>query len=309
MMDEAKRGDSRYIIRNYRPADFDRFVGLQAEAEKLEPCGRAVSPRSISERLGRPHYSPERDLFIAELDGSGVAYLDTATEPAIGRVVADCWVHPLHRRRGLARRLLERGLGRAGELGLKALHVNIMETDKNAGRALSRLGFKRVRQYLEMELDMDGVVWQDIDPVSLGCRPLQPGEEDKLTDIQNRSFTGSWGFNPNPVETIVYSLNLVDRSPGDVVLAFDEEDVDGYCWTAVTEEGKGRIEMMGTDPDYRGRGVGKRVLLCGLLHLKDKGVEVTVLTVDSQNQAAKTLYSSTGFKVVAKSLWYEKVVD
>lgn len=309
MMSKVKTGDSPYIIRNYQPADFDRFVGLNAEAERLEPCGRAVSARSISERLGRPHYSPERDLFIAEMDGSSVAYLDTAAEPAIGRVVADCWVHPLHRRKGLAKRLLEMALRRAGELGLKTLHINIMETDKSAGQALSRLGFKCVRQYLEMELDMDGVAWQDINPASLECRHLQPGEEDKLTDIQNRSFTGSWGFNPNPVDIIVYSLNLVNRSPGDVLLAFDEENVNGYCWTTVTEEGKGRIEMMGTDPDYRGKGIGKRVLLCGLLHLKDRGVGVTVLTVDSQNQAAKALYSSIGFEVTAKSLWYEKVID
>lgn len=309
MMSEVKEDDSPYIIRNYQPADFDRFVGLQAEAERLEPRGRAVSPRSISERLGWPHYSPERDLFIAEMDGSGVAYLNTAAEPAIGRVVADCWVHPLHRRKGLARQLMELALRRAGELGLKILHVNIMETDKNAGRALSRLGFKRVRQYLEMKLDMDRVTWQDIDRASLGCRHLQSGEEDKLTDIQNRSFTGSWGFNPNPVETIIYGLNLVNHSPGDVLLDYDGENVTGYCWTALTEEGNGRIEMMGTDPRYRGKGVGKRVLLCGLLHLKDRGVGVTVLTVDSQNQTAIALYDAIGFEVVAKSLWYEKVID
>ncbi len=309
MMSEAKRGDSHYIIRNYQPADFDKFVGLSTEAEKLEPCGREVSARSISERLGWPHYSPEQDLFIAELDGCSIAYLNTAAEPAIGRVVADCWVHPLHRRKGLAGELLERAMRRTGELGWKALHVNIRETDKNAGRALSRLGFKCVREYLELRLDMDGVAWQDIDRDSLGCRHLQSGEEDKLTDIQNRSFTGSWGFNPNPVETIVYGLNLVNRSPGDVVLDCDGENVAGYCWTAVTEEGKGRIEMMGTDPHYRGKGVGKKVLLCGLLHLKDRGVGVTVLTVDSQNRAANALYSSIGFEVTAKSLWYEKVVD
>ncbi|MEE8418474.1 MAG: GNAT family N-acetyltransferase, partial [Dehalococcoidales bacterium] len=130
-----------------------------------------------------------------------------------------------------------------------------------------------------------------------------------LTDIQNRSFTGSWGFNPNPVETIVYSLNLANRSPGDVVLEFEGESVTGYCWTAVTEEGKGRIEMMGTDPQYRGKGVAKRLMLCGLYHLKDRGVGVTVLTVDSKNWPASVLYSSIGFEVTAKSLWYEKVID
>ena len=307
-MSEVNRDDSRYIIRNYQLADFARFVGLNAEAERLEPCGRAVSSTSISERLAWPHYSPERDLFIAELDGNSIAYLDTAPEPAIGRAVLDCWVHPLHRRKGLAGELLKLALKRAGEIGLKALHVNIMESDKEAGQALSRLGFECIRQYIELRLDMDRVAWQDIDPVSLGCHHLRSGEEDKLTDIQNRSFRDSWGYNPNPVETIIYHLNLTDHSPADVLLDYDGDIVTGYCWTTVTEDGKGRIEMIGTDPAYRGKGVGKRVLLCGLLHLKERGVDVTLLTVDSQNRSANALYDSIGFKTTAKSLWYEKKV-
>ncbi len=67
--------------------------------------------------------------------------------------------------------------------------------------------------------------------------------------------------------------------------------------------------MLGTDPDYRGRGVGKRALLAGLAHLKNKGLQVAELTVDSENKVACALYQSTGFEVRAGTLWYEKAIN
>ncbi|MBA7679601.1 Mycothiol acetyltransferase [subsurface metagenome] len=66
--------------------------------------------------------------------------------------------------------------------------------------------------------------------------------------------------------------------------------------------------MLGVDPDYRGRGTGKKVLLAGLAYLKSKGRRVIELTVDSENRAACALYRSAGFKLRTSSLWYEKVL-
>ena len=62
-------------------------------------------------------------------------------------------------------------------------------------------------------------------------------------------------------------------------------------------------------PDYRGRGIGKKTLLAGLHYLQSKGVRVVKLTVDSENKSALALYSSVGFKPQTVSLWYEKVID
>jgi mycothiol synthase len=67
--------------------------------------------------------------------------------------------------------------------------------------------------------------------------------------------------------------------------------------------------MLGVDPDHRGKGIAKRVLLAGLAHLKNRGSQVIELTVDSENEAACALYQSTGFKVGTSSLWYEKIVS
>jgi ribosomal protein S18 acetylase RimI-like enzyme len=66
--------------------------------------------------------------------------------------------------------------------------------------------------------------------------------------------------------------------------------------------------MLGVDPDHRGRGIGKEVILAGLSYLKGKGLGIVELTADSENEAARALYRSAGFQVRRRSLWYEKVI-
>jgi len=305
-----------YSIRNYRPSDFDDFVRLRAESAMLSPTNEEIlSPETIRQYLERPNCSPERDLFVAEIAGKIVGYIDVAPELAIRRVVLDCWVTREHRRRGLAARLLEYAIQRGQELGAEVAHVNIHKDNSVARSVLSKLGFECVRRFLELRLDMAEVRWQDIDEAAPICRSLQRGEEDRLTRIQNRSFAGSWGYNPNTLEDVAYWTSLSRFSLDDIILAYDGDKVAGYCATEIIYEGestiggeKGRISMLGVDPDYRGRGVGKKVLLAGLAHLKSKGLNVVRLTVDSKNKSARTLYRSVGFKPCDTTLWYEKIV-
>jgi len=308
--------DSSYTVRNYQPADFDKYIRLNIEAEKLEPTGRCISPQVLAENLGRPNYSPEQDLFIVEIAGNLVGYMDVLPELTIGRVILNCWVHPGQRRQGIATKLLDYAIRRAKELEAKVAHVEIPQDNATAKSVLSQLGFRFVRRFIHLRLDIAKVRWQDIEQAALGCRHLRCGEEDKLTQIQNRSFTGIWGYNPNTVEAITYRINLSNCSPEDVILTCDGDKVTGYCWTGITCEGeaaigerKGRISMLGADPDYRGKGVGKRVLLAGVAHLKNKDLQVAELTVDSENKVACALYRSVGFEVQTSNLWYEKAIN
>jgi mycothiol synthase len=318
--------NSLYTIRNYQPADFHKYVLLHAEAEKSKPTGRCVSPQFVAEQLRQPNYSPEQDLFIVEINEDIVGYMDVKPELTIGRVVLDCWVLPEHRKRGLATKLLNNATNRAKLLGAKVAHVNIREDNVVARRVLSRLGFSLVRRFLELRLNIADVgetvkeripsrLSVGMDQAAPGYRCLQHGEKDKLTQLQNRAFSGIWGYNPNTVEEITFRINSSTCSREDIVLICEGDKTIGYCWTGIScEEGvpsirEGRILMLGVDPDYRGKGVGKRLVLAGLARLKSKGLQVAELTVDSENKAACALYQSLGFEVQASTFWYEKVIN
>ena len=308
--------NSTYVFRNYRPADFDNYVQLYTEAEKLEPTGRRISPQALRERLEKPNYSPEKDMFIIETGEKIVGFSDVIPELNIGRVILDCLVHPEHRKRGLARKLLGYALRRAGELKSKIAHVNIREDNSVARSVLSRMGFRVVRRFLELRLQLDQTRLSDTNHDTHRCRHLQHGEEDILTQIQNRCFAGTWGYNPNTTEEIAYRLNMSHCGPEDVILIFDGDKPVGYCWTmidneaeAATGDRRGYIHMLGVDRELRGREIGRIALHDGLSYLKNKGAQVVELTVDSENKVACALYRSAGFKTWAGNLWYEKAID
>jgi mycothiol synthase len=305
--------NSLYNTRNYQSADFDKYVPFLAEAEKLDPTGRCVSRGAIAEQLKRPGYSPEQDLFIL-WSKDIVGYIDVKPELSIGRVVLDCWVHPEHRRRGLATKLLGDASNRARLLGARAAHVNIRDDNVVATEVVRRLGFRLIRRFLELGLDITDVGGLDMAQSVLGSRCIQPGEEDELTQLQNRAYAGSWGYNPNTVEEIAFHISSSTCSRQDIILTYDGYRAVGYCWTAIIcEKGipsakKGRIHMVGVDPNYRGKGIGRELMMAGLARLRNRGLDVAELTVDSQNKVACALYESIGFKVWSASFWHEKVI-
>lgn len=301
--------DSPYIIRNYQPVDFDSYVRLRREAENLKLSGRPVSPQIVAKWLNRPNYSPEKDLFIVAINGDVIGYLNLRPEPDIGRVILDGYLRPEHRRKGLATKLLVSAMKRARELRVEVAHVNIPEDNEVARTVLSRLGFNCIKRFHELRLDMARLDWPEAERAARECRHLKHGEEDTLTRIQNRAFAGTWGYSPNTPETISYYTRLGGFFPEKIILACEDNHVTGYCWTEITGKGEGEIHMLGTDPAYRGRGIGRRVLLAGLAYLRNKGVSVARLTVDSQNTEAGSLYKSVGFELQKASLWYEKTVD
>lgn len=304
-----------YTIRNYCPDDFDKYLQLRVESEHLDPSGRFISARNLSDNLGRPNFAPQKDLFVAESNAKLVGYLSVTLEPGIQRALLEGLVHPRYRQKGIATKLFSNSMQRVKASGIKAAQISVFENNTAAKNLLTKLEFQFIRNFFEMKLDIHNNRLPVVKRNSISSRRLKQAEENLLTEIQNRCFADSWGFNPNTIEEITYRLNMHGRSPDDVILTFLEDKLVGYCWTlrnaeanAKGVESKGLIHMLGVDPDYRNQEIGKAILLNGLEDLKGKGVDVVELTVDSENPAACSLYESVGFEVYAKTEWYQKAV-
>lgn len=299
-------------IRNYRPDDFEALVQLKNEATSLAADGHYFSPQALRDALGRPNYTPEQYLFIAEISETVVGYLDITNETRIGRAIFECLVLPGYRRQGIARMLYDKAFPRAKISGANVVHVNVREDNTLARLILEKAGFRSVRCFFEMSVEIDIIPEQQM-PATFPIRSLQIGEAAVLTELQNHAYAGSWGYNPNTVEEISYSIGTAGDALEGICLALDKDRPVGYFWMRIEHDrqGKlrGRVSMLGTDPDYRGRGIGKELLLAGLSYLKSRGLHVVQLTVDSENVVAESLYRSVGFKQIDSSLWYEKALD
>lgn len=308
--------DPPYIIRTYSLEDLDRLAQFEAEVETRGQNCISSSPHSLIEGLGLPNHHPEDNLFIAEKAGKIIGYMDVMPEQIIGRAVLSCLLCPGCNEWNLSKSLVERALNRSKELRLNRAHVNIARENVRSKRLFSKMGFRFVRRFIELRLDLPNAHLQNPRSTAFRLCRLKRGEEEKLTQIQNRSFSNTWGYNPNTVEGIMYHIGLPHCSPRDIILVYDKNEPIGYCWTRVLKgEGNarggtvGRIYMLGVDPDHRGKGVGSAVLAAGLSLLRRRGVGVVQLTVDSSNHAARALYNAAGFEVWKCSLWYEKVLD
>jgi mycothiol synthase len=305
-----------YIIRNYRPEDFESLVQLVGEVRKRGEKLNSISLQEVIESLGRPRHFPESNLFIAEKAGDIIGFIDVTAELEIGRVVLSFLVHPVYWGNGFLTELIGRAIDRSRELRVKRAHVNIPQESMTARKLFTKIGFRFIRRFLELSLDLSEVHAAYMGLIGPRYRQMKNGEEDKLVYIQNRSFADTWGFNPNTVEEIAYRIGLPNCSPEDIILSSDADKVIGYCWTRIyvgknkdPREGRGRIYMLGVDPDHRGKGIGKEVLLAGLSYMKSKCLRMVEVTVDSKNRAALVLYRSAGFRVRTRSLWYEKMLE
>ncbi len=76
-------------------------------------------------------------------------------------------------------------------------------------------------------------------------------------------------------------------------------ELDGFCWTKIHRRAStpiGEIYVIGIDPSRTGTGLGRAMTLAGLRWMEEfGGVDVAMLYVESDNDAALHLYQSLGF--------------
>lgn len=308
----APMGTDPCIIRNYCPADSDEYVRLHAEGESVCHSRDTFLLASLTGESPEPIDFSEKDLFLAEERGRIVGACRVVPELAIERVVLRLLVMPGYLDGGIAARLLRSALERARDLKAAKAHADLREEDRAARNLFGDLGFRPVRRYAEMTLELKPVsLVEKHDGPSL--HHLEPGGEAEFTRLQNQVFDGLWGFCPNTTREVVQQLNTRGYGHDGVILAYHGGKPVGYCWTAEvrrpdrkSEAAIGRIHMMGVAPEFRGRSVGRQLLWAGLKHLAGKGIRTVELTVDRENEAARSLYKGAGFKPKTNLVWYEE---
>jgi mycothiol synthase len=302
-----------YRVRNYSDNLFEKLAEFYRETVGGIFQSRKQGHQFLEKILNRPHFDPEQDLFVAEADENVFGLLLVISEFKIGRIVLNCHVHQNALYEKVVAALWERGMTRCREMDGDAIHVSLHENFR-AGRVFfTESGFTPVRVHVELERNLEAPLlfdqWPEIGEVTY----LKEGDEPLLANLQNRIFTGSWGFSPNSPEEIEYYLDLTQCRVSDVLLLKDGDNLVGYLWAhaSVGEDSarhRGRIHMFGIVPEYQGRGLGKKLLSIGLADLRDREFKRVELTVDEANRPAFALYNSLGFNEKYTRLWYEKSI-
>ncbi len=300
-------------VANLEPREWEKFQRFFRYAYHMKGEMWTGGSPILKNKLGRPNYSPEKDLFLAEWNRRLAGLADVTAELRIARVILDWFVHPAFPRKKVVRELLKNACVRGQEVGAKKAHVCVPEEDKYTRDFLLELGFEETRCFVELETLFTLSFDQESPVASLEAEHFRAGDEALLATTQNRIFLGSWGFCPNSPEEIRYYLRLTGSKWQDILLIREDAKIIGYFWPhllikqgGTTGKKKWRIHMVGIDPEFQGKGWGKKLLASGLRQVKGRGATSVELTVDSENAPALSLYRSFGFKLKARHFWYEK---
>ena len=293
--------------RNFTWADLPELADLITRIQRSSEDARRSNQQAIREELSPPGLDPEANCTLYNRRGELCAYSLVKPELAIGRAVLEMGIAPGWEDHDLESRVITRALARARVLGAQVLHVCVPPTE--AWRwLLEEEGFSLARRYWLLTWTGDAPPQSDEPPQGFRVESFRPGEGERLAQVQNAAFGGSWGFCPNTVEEIVHRAAMGNTNPEGILFLATEDDTAAYCWTLILEaEGApiGVIGMIGVTPQYRGRALSKPILVAGMRYLHSRGVEHIRLNVDHDNGPALRLYDSVGFQRSQELHWFE----
>lgn len=125
-------------------------------------------------------------------------------------------------------------------------------------------------------------------------------DEQAWLNVNNQAFAlhpeqGGWDL-----ATLTTRLNEPWFDASGFILHDIDETLAGFCWTKVhtdTDPVLGEIYVVAVDPKYRGQGLGKSMVVSGLINMSDRGITTAMLYVDTNNEAAMSLYGDLGFRI------------
>lgn len=98
---------------------------------------------------------------------------------------------------------------------------------------------------------------------------------------------------------------IFKRDPKQFIVAEAKGKILGYASFSYSEENRlGVVGHNAVDPDYRGRGIGTRLIAEAVQILKDKGAMLLQVTTLLHDKPARRVYEKVGFVEIARSVHY-----
>jgi mycothiol synthase len=249
-----------------------------------------------------------RDTWIVEVadgDLAGYAILRSDNEAA-------ALVHPRFRGRGIGSRLLELVETRAPERaedGGSVVVGQVLSSVNTAGRALLEgSGYASVRTYWRMVRDLADPPPEPERPEGVSVSTFDPERDARAVHaLIQETFADNERHQEEPFEE--WEVRTVRRGAFDPSLWFLAHAGDELvgCIVCPNYEDEGWVRQLGVRRAWRGRGVGKALLLSVFGEFHRRGRPHVGLGVDSWNRTgAKAFYENAGMAVEREYTRFEK---
>ncbi len=177
-------------------------------------------------------------------------------------------------------------------------------------RELEQRGFRLTRISHRMTIDLSEPTPDPVWPGGFDARTFQPGDEQTFYDLHQETFKDSW----EPIEETygewVHQFLAPDAlAPALWTLACADGEPAGFaiCHPHTGDANLGWVHVLGVRRPFRGRGLGRALLLRAFAQFRDLGMRRAGLGVDSTSPTgAEKLYASVGMQVSARFEIVEK---
>lgn len=247
--------------------------------------------------------------WLAERAGQAVAYLELEWRRETRGVEMFLPVLPDEREGGLRGALLAHGLEQAHALvlDLEWLRAVGTATDPTFARDCEAAGYVLTRTWWHMERSLDPQPVIEPLPAGVAIRTSTGPEDDPLLhEIVESAFVGHFGNVQQTLEAWRAENADFLQNRELVLLASADGEPAGVA-TLLVPDGVGWVGELGVLPRFRGRGIGRALLLAGFDALAAHGATTARLNVDGQNETGATrLYASVGMHVRREFSLFEK---
>jgi mycothiol synthase len=264
-----------------------------------------------------PRPARERDAWLVaaergRLAGYGICWVEAPP----GEIAAEQVVHPEARGLGLSEALLDLCEERAEER-FRAAHpehdgslgVSSHESDAPRLALFERRGYTHTRSFLRLDRDLGPVVEPPAWPAGVVARTFRVGRDEAAVHAAGEEAFRDH-FRPNEMDLEEWTDYRFARDELDLGLwyvAWDAGEVAGSALGFETPLG-GYIDELFVRRPWRGRGLGRALLLQICDEFRRRGRPIAYLGVDSENPTgARHLYESAGFRSLrGATLFFEK---
>ncbi len=305
-----------YTIRHARDQDARSILDLIAACDH----SFGVESGGFTEediRQGWAALDMERDTWLILAQDGALAAYGEVTDQGSGKLIADGYVHPGHRGRGLGTALARTMETRARERVAHApdgaqvtLFNGVLQADQAAQDLLAREGYSVARVFWEMRIELSEEPAAPSLPTGLRLRAFVPGQDERAVfDTVEAAFADHWEHVPREFDEW---LNRTKRPDFDPSLWQVIEADDGSIPAAAlgwTRDDHGWISTVATLRAWRKRGLASALLRASFRAFWQRDMRVVALGVDSQNPTGAThVYEAVGMRVASSAVIYKKIL-
>lgn len=269
-----------------------------------------------------PYMDPGRDVVLVR-DGDGALVAQAIVMNRSPFTDPSCFaaVSPEHCGRGLGTVLLAWEETRARERLVEApagarvaMAVFVDAEHEPSARLMADHGYEVDRYFLTMTVDFDDPPPAAEFPTDLELRPFTPDQLEAAVAAATDAFRDHYGFVERPaaesVEEIGHAMEHPEYDPTLWWHVYEGDEMVANCWCTNNHEGDktiGYVQSLGVRKPWRGRRLGRNLLLHAFGEFYRRGMRGAALDVDAHSLTGATrLYESVGMAEEHRNATYIK---